>query len=324
MSREAGSLAVLAAGFLVLSVSGPVILGSLTRDLGALLGGAERIGAGQGVRMAARGYLAGVAWFALAAWMAGAAASVLQTGLLIVPHRLAPDLSRLSPLAGMKRLFGTDGLAETLKSVAKIGALGTAMWWALRGEASALASSPYWTMAAILTALGRQVARLLLAALAAQAAITGADLLWVRLRHARGLRMSRQDLRDEQRETDGDPRIKARIRQLRTARARRRMLSAVPKATVVVTNPTHYAVALVYDRGRAAAPRIVAKGADSMAARIRETAARHRVPVVANPPLARALYGVELDRDIPPQYFEAVARIIAYVWGLQRRAAGRP
>jgi flagellar biosynthetic protein FlhB len=137
------------------------------------------------------------------------------------------------------------------------------------------------------------------------------------------MRMSRQDVRDEHKETDGDPKVKMRFRQLRMKRARKRMLAAVPKATVVIVNPTHYAVALVYDRARTAAPRVVAKGVDSMAARIREVAETNRVPLVVNPPLARALYGVELDTDIPAEHYKAVAEIIAYVWRLGR-TAGRP
>jgi flagellar biosynthetic protein FlhB len=133
--------------------------------------------------------------------------------------------------------------------------------------------------------------------------------------------MSRQDVRDEQKETEGDPRIKAQIRQIRLHRARRRMLAAVPNATVVVTNPTHFAVALAYDRATSAAPKVVAKGVDSMAARIREAAQAARVPLVANPPLARALYRVELDREVPIEHYEAVAEIIAYVWRLGQERA---
>jgi len=146
--------------------------------------------------------------------------------------------------------------------------------------------------------------------------IAGADLFWVRFSHGRKLRMTHQDIRDEIKETEGDPQIKARIRQIRLQRSRRRMLAAVAKATVVVTNPTHYAVALAYDRANSAAPRVVAKGVDSMAARIREMAETNKVPLVANPPLARALYLVDLDKDIPAEHFQAVAEIIAYVWRL--------
>ena len=134
--------------------------------------------------------------------------------------------------------------------------------------------------------------------------------------------MSREELRQEQRESDGDPKIKARLRQLRQARARRRMLAAVAKATVVVTNPTHFAVALAYERGRQAAPRVVAKGMDEVAARIREEAGERGVPLVANPPLARALYAVALDAEVPAEHFRAVAEIIAYVWRLKTGGTG--
>jgi flagellar biosynthesis protein FlhB len=127
--------------------------------------------------------------------------------------------------------------------------------------------------------------------------------------------MSRQDIREELKDTEGDPRLKARLRQLRMQRLRRRMMAAVPKATVVITNPTHYAVALGYDRARDAAPRVLAKGMDEVAARIRQVAIEHRVPLVSNPPLARALYGLDLDRSIPPEHYQAAAEIIAYDGG---------
>jgi flagellar biosynthetic protein FlhB len=243
---------------------------------------------------------------------------------MLSPGRLAPDLSRLSPLAGLKRLFGEEGLAESLKAVVKIAVIGAALQIVLRGQLGALSAAPFWSLPTLLDRLAEAARRVLLTALAAQAVIAAADLVWVRARHARSLRMSRFDVRQEQRDSDGDPRIKARLRQLRHARARRRMLKDVARATVVVVNPEHYAVALLYDRERTAAPRVVAKGVDGMAARIREAAARHRVPLVADPPLARALHRVELDSDIPPEHFQAVAQIIAYVWGLQRRAVGRP
>ena len=135
--------------------------------------------------------------------------------------------------------------------------------------------------------------------------------------------MSKEDIRQDAKDADGNPQIKQRLRQIRMARARKRMLAAVPTATVVVTNPTHYAIALAYDRTKAAAPRVVAKGMDEVAARIREVAAESRVPIVANPPLARALYTVELDGEIPAEHFRVVAEIIAYVWRLRGRAVAR-
>ena len=135
--------------------------------------------------------------------------------------------------------------------------------------------------------------------------------------------MSREELRQESRDSEGDPRIKGKLKQLRLQRARRRMLATVAKATVVVTNPTHYAVALAYERGTASAPRVVAKGVDEIAARIREAAEAARVPLVANPPLARALYLVPLDAEVPAEHFKVVAEIIAYVWRLRGRAVSR-
>ena len=164
--------------------------------------------------------------------------------------------------------------------------------------------------------------RLLLFASAALAVVAGADVVWVRWQHLRQLRMSREDLRQETRESEGDPHVKGRLRRLRESRARRRMLAEVPKAAVVVTNPTHYAVALAYEQGQAAAPRIVAKGVDAMAARIREAAAEHGVPLVPNPPLARALWRLEVDTEIPAEHWQAVAEIIAYVWRLRGRVTG--
>jgi len=132
--------------------------------------------------------------------------------------------------------------------------------------------------------------------------------------------MSREDVRQESREAEGDPKVKARLKQMRLVRAKKRMLASVPSATVVITNPTHYAIALAYDRGRQAAPRVVAKGVDEVAARIREVAQAHGVPLFASPPLARVLFRIELDAEIPLEHFKAVAEIIAYVWRLRGRA----
>ena len=207
-----------------------------------------------------------------------------------------------------------------MKSIAKLLAMGWAVWLTIGGALPSLSALPFQDPRQLLARAMGPTMRVLFAVLAVQAAVALLDVLWGRLRFAQQMRMSRQDIIDEQREADGDPKIKARIRQIRMARARRRMLAAVPKATVVITNPTHYAVALAYDRAKNAAPRVVAKGVDSMAARIREVATANRVPLVANPPLARVLHLVELDQEIPAEHFKAVAEIIAYVWRLNRAA----
>lgn len=251
--------------------------------------------------------------------VAGAGAVLGQTGFLFSPATLRPSLARISPAAGVRRLLGPDSLIEAGKSLVKLLVVGVAVWRALAADMPALAQAPFQDVAGLPVRLAAVLARLLVSVLAAQAGIAVLDLAWVRFRHARGLRMSREDIREEHKETDGDPRVKARLRRVRLQRARRRMLAAVPKATVVITNPTHYAVALAWTDN--AAPRVVAKGVDSMAERIRDVAREHAVPLVPNPPLARVLYRLDLDAEVPAEHYKAVAEIIAFVWRLRGRAA---
>jgi flagellar biosynthetic protein FlhB len=168
-----------------------------------------------------------------------------------------------------------------------------------------------------------EVRHMALLLLGAQAAIAAADVFWERASLARKLRMSRQEQRDEHKQSEGNPQVKQRLRQLARTRSRRRMMKAVPKAAVVLTNPTHFAVALAYERDTAGAPRLVAKGADEVAERIREIAREHRVPIIANPPLARALFRIEIDTEIPAEHYKAVAEIIAYVWRMRAKVARR-
>ncbi|MHA1114018.1 MAG: EscU/YscU/HrcU family type III secretion system export apparatus switch protein, partial [Alphaproteobacteria bacterium] len=154
--------------------------------------------------------------------------------------------------------------------------------------------------------------------LAVVSVIAALDYLYQRYEFTKSMRMSRQDLKDELKQTEGDPHVKARLRQIRMERARRRMMAAVPDADVVITNPTHFAVALVYDTETMAAPRLTAKGADRIALRIREVAEDNEVPIVENPPLARALYaGVDLDAEVPPEHYKAVAEVIGYIMRLR-------
>jgi flagellar biosynthetic protein FlhB len=322
ISREVQGFAGLAAVTLVLAWLAGGAAQELAARLAVFLAHADAAGlaGAEGLRLAWTAALRGAAPFVLAALAAGVGAAVLQTGGLIHGGALRPDPNRLSPRAGLRRLLGADNLIEALKSIAKIAVMGFAVWRVLRADLPLLREAPYWAPQVLLSHTMAPVLRLLSVVLAVQAALAALDLLWVRLRHASQLRMSKQDLREEQRETEGDPKIKARIRQIRIQRARRRMLAAVPKAMVVITNPTHYAVALAYDRTRNAAPRVVAKGVDTLAARIREVAEANRVPLVANPPLARALHRVELDTEIPAAHYQAVAEIIAYVWRLGQRA----
>ena len=319
LSRELSLLTGLVAATLVLASAGPQIAHTLAVRLSVFLAQAHTPGlaGGEGLHRAFIALAGAAAPFVLAVLLAGTVTVLLQTGFLLHGGAVKPDLHRISPAAGLGRLFSAESAVEGVKSLAKIAVLGLVTWQVLRGDLPALRMAPHWAVQTLLAATTHAVLHLLLAMLAVQAVIATADVLWVRFRHARRLRMSRQEVREEQKETEGDPKIKHRIRQIRMQRARRRMLAAVPKATVVITNPTHYAVALTYDRAKHAAPRVVAKGVDAMAARIREVAQANRVPLVANPPLARALHHVELDTEIPTEYFQAVAEIIAYVWRLR-------
>jgi flagellar biosynthetic protein FlhB len=251
----------------------------------------------------------------------GAAAAVLlQTGFLFTTSGLQPKFSRLSPLGGVTRLFGWHGFEELFKSLAKLSLFGAAIWVAVRGDLAGLTLLPWQDPSGLPSILAQPIFHISVACVLCHAFVTIVDIFWVRFRFARDMRMSHQDIRDETKETEGNPHTKSRMRRIRMLRARRRMMAQVPKATVVVTNPTHYAVALAYDRATNPAPRVVAKGVDAVAARIREVAEAANVPLVANPPLARALYRLELDAEIPAEHYKAVAEIIAYVWRLGRRS----
>ncbi len=250
----------------------------------------------------------------------GAGTVLLQTQFLLSTRGITPDIGRLDPKRGLSRIFGLDGLAETIKSLVKATVLLWAVWHAVAGLVPVLPGSAGWPVPALAVRAGEELVHLLLTLSLAQGVIALFDLLWVRWRFHDRLRMSPQEIKDEYKEAEGDPKLKARVRQIRTARARRRMMAAVAKATVVITNPTHYAIALQYDRGTSGAPRVVAKGMDDVAARIRQVASQNRVAVVPNPPLARALYAVPLDSEVPAEHFKAVAAIIAYVWRLRTQA----
>ncbi len=326
LSREVPALAGLATATLALSVAGPQAGAQLLARLQPMLAGADGFHAAAApaaLRAAAVAVLLLAGPLVAAAVLGSVASTLAQTGLLLRPQALLPDLARLDPRRGLKRIAGKDSLVEAGKALIKVGLLATIGWHVLSGMLASLPGAALWTTATLAERLTRSVLHLLMLLLAGQAGVAGLDVAWVRYRHAQSLRMSRQEQRDEHKESEGDPRVKGRLRALRRARARRRMMAAIPTATVVVTNPTHYAVALQYDRKGQGAPKVVAKGVDEVAARIREAAAEHRIPLVPNPPLARALYVVELDAEIPAEHFKAVAEIIAYVWRLSSRARPR-
>ena len=318
LSSEVAGVAGLGAAVLILMLGAPTGLHTFGVRLARML--AEPESADVALRDAAWTAFAVLLPFVAAVLAASAASTLAQTRFLFHLGGLRPNLARLDPQRGLRQIGGRETLVQTGRALFKLGILGWAAWHALSGIVPDAGQTLLEQPGALLDRVARGLLHLVMLVLGAQAVFAGLDLVFVRLRYARRMRMSREEQRDETKESEGDPRMKARLRRLRTARARRRMMAAVPTATVVVTNPTHYAVALRYEQGKGGAPRVVAKGMDEIAARIRAVAEENRVPLVANPPLARALYTVELDREVPAEYFQAVAEVIAYVWRLRGQA----
>lgn len=253
--------------------------------------------------------------------IAALAGHLIQHRPVLSAARLKPELSKLSPIKGFKRLYGVDGFVNLLKGIAKITLVGIAALLAAWPERSRLVTALDLNAAGIAGLALVLVTKVLVAALIVLAAIAALDYLYQRHRFMARHRMTRQELKDEVKQSEGDPQIKARIRQIRFERSRKRMIAAVPEATVVITNPTHYAVALRYESGKMGAPVCVAKGIDHLALAIRKVAEEHEVPVIENPPLARALYAaVEVDDEIPAEHYKAVAQIIGYVMRLAQQS----
>ena len=243
--------------------------------------------------------------------VAGLLASVAQSPPRIVPDRILPDASHISLRKGLSRVFGARGWTEFLKSLIKLTAVIAVAIMMLIGQKVVLLTAmdidPGLLPQHVLDLSVKTIATVLVATLA----VAAADLGWSRILWRRDHRMSKQEVKEELRQAEGDRMIKARLRSLRLDRSRRRMLSAVPRATMVVVNPTHYAVALRYVRAEGSAPVVVAKGADFIALKIRSIAEDHAIPVVEDKPLARSLYtAVDIDRPIPAEFYRAVAEIV--------------
>jgi flagellar biosynthesis protein FlhB len=244
---------------------------------------------------------------------------VAQHGILIAPDLLKPKFSKINPAAGLKRIFSSRGLVEFFKSALKLAIIGTFAYWLLKGDFNELEKFIFVDLVQTLQLTLALAMKLLVGVLSLLTVIAILDFGYQKFQMLRDMRMSREEIREEYKQAEGDPIVKGRLRQLRMERTRRRMMAAVPKADVVITNPTHYAVALQYEQGTMEAPKLVAKGTDLVAHRIRDLATEHNVPIVENPPVARALYAaVDIDREIPPEHYKAVAEIIGYVMKLRK------
>lgn len=246
----------------------------------------------------------------------------IQTGMKIKKKALQPDLKKISLIGGAKRLFSLKSVIELLKSLAKLVIIGVILYVLILSKLDITQHLPQLPIAVGLTEGFWLIAKILLFVIIFQSLIAGADYGYQRYDYMQNLRMSHKEIRDEMKDTDGNPEIKSKRRQMQRSMASKRMLKKVPTATVVVTNPTHYAVALYYEINTEIPPVVVAKGVDSMAQKIRELALNNQVPLIENPPLARSLYKmVEIDKSIPKEHYQAVAEIIKYV--LQRNTPRR-
>jgi flagellar biosynthetic protein FlhB len=328
---ELPQMASLAASVAVLAIGGGWMCRTLANQLLPFLAHPETIDLeGHGGMAVARLVLTAalpvILLVLVAAGVAGAAGHLLQTGLMFTPDKLKPDFKKISPIQGLKRIFGIDGLIQFAKSLIKVAVTAVLAWWMVKPHLNQLEQLATLEPAAILPFLADVLRRLVFAILALLLVIAGADWFVQRQRFLARMRMTKEELKEEFKNSEGDPHVKARQRQIRAERSRRRMMQAVAKATVVVMNPTHYAVALKYVQGEDAAPLCVGKGLDAIALKIREVAEENNVPVIEDPPLARALYAaVEIDDIIPPAHYEAVAKIIGFILRQsRRRARARP
>jgi len=322
-SQEVNTWFIFAGGTLVLMAFSGTMSGQISNTMRGLIANAHNINMDGpalprlfekiGVEL-----IAALAIPFLILMLAALGANLIQHKLLWSVELLVPKLSKISPAAGFKRMFSAQALANFAKGMTKLVVVGTVLtvlMWPERGRIMALERID---PSAILP-LARSLALKLLGTVVAMMAVVAmGDYLFQYRQWYDKQKMSLRELKEEFKQTEGDPAIKGKMKQIRHAKSRRRMMAAVPKATVVITNPTHYAIALQYDRGMEA-PVCLAKGVDAVALKIRKVAGEHSIPIVENPPLARALHAtVEIDEPIPIEHYKAVAEVIGYVMRLRR------
>ena len=327
-SQEVNTWFVIAGGTLVMSTFSSSIGGGILMPMRNLLANSWMIrvdGAGLLALGNSLGYaiLAAIGVPLLMLMIAAAAGNMIQHRLVWSGESLKPKFSKVSPGAGLKRIFGKQAAVNFAKGIFKLVALGAVMVAVLWPERHRLEAFLHFDPAEILTVTTSLTVHLMGAVVAMLAAVAIADYFFQYRTWFERQKMSLKEMKDEFKQSEGDPHIKGKIRQLRQQRMKKRMMAAVPKASVIITNPTHYSIALSYDRNMAA-PVCVAKGVDNIAFKIREIAKEHDIPIVENVPLARALYAtVDIDEEIPVEHYHAVAEIIGYVMGLKRSLSGR-
>lgn len=323
-SREAASAAILLMGLGVFFFAGQWMLGSISDFTVGML---DRIGKGSMNDIAdasalfaeiLRAFVKITLPIMAVVFVAAIASILLQTGFLLTAEPLVPKLSKINPLQGIQRMFSLKSLVELVKSLCKILLIGMAAYLLIRSELDKIPGLALLTVPDIFRFTFRVAFKIALHVCLLLVLLAVLDYAYQRWEHEKSLKMTRQEVKDEQKQTLGDPKVKSRIRSIQMDMARRRMMAAVPEADVVITNPTHLAVALRFDVRNMIAPRVAAKGAGRIAERIKAVAAEHDVPVVENKPLARSLYKmVDIDETIPAELYRAVAEVLAYVYRLR-------
>jgi len=252
--------------------------------------------------------------------VSGIIASLIQNPFQITLQRIMPEFSKLSPVSGFSRIFGSQGRMEFLKSLFKFLAIGFVVFLMLKGQRDSVVNAMFLEPEALPDMMLGVALRLLAAISIAMALLTIADWFWTKFHWRKQLRMTKQEIKDEVKQQEGDPLVKSRLRSIALDRTRKRMIAAVPRATLVVANPTHYAIALRYVREEGGAPIVLAKGQDLIALKIREIAEQNDIPVIEDKALARSMYkSVEVDQPIPPVFYKAVAELIHFLYAQDKR-----
>ena len=324
ISQEVRTWFILTAGLVVVMMAAPYLGVKMRDSLVVYLSGADQLSASDGSARRALLDTMGQMGPALAMVIlifvaAGIAGTMLQTGPFASAALLRLKWDRLNPVAGWKKLFSMQSLTEFLKGILKIALVGTVVYVIIKPLFNSVELLNGLEPALQVKIMYDYTVKIMVTVIAAFSVIVAADVVYQRFSFYRRMRMTKQEVKEENKETQGDPIIRMRIARLRMEKARRRMMSAVPDASVIITNPTHFAVALKYDRDKMRAPQVVAMGQDTIALKIREIAVANEVPVIENPPLARALYAsCDIDEVIPDEHFTAVAEIISYLYKLKR------
>ena len=325
-SRELPSAALLAGILLTLIATSPLILDAfreMTTQIFREMSKADELSIGSLYDLSGEIFstlLPAFAPFAAIIVLVGILASILQVGVQITLKAIAPKFNKISPLTGLKRLFSTQSLADFLKSMAKLIIVGIVGYITYMDKITELNGLSVATPEAILEYNFTVVAEVSGKIVLALVAIAIFDYLYQRWHHEKQLMMTKQEVKEETKQTEGDPQLKARIRQIQREMSNARMMQEVPKADALIVNPTHFSVAILYDRDVMEAPEVTAKGTDHMALRMRTVARENSVPILERPELARDLYAnVEIGETIPERFYKAIAEILAFVYRLRRR-----